>query len=231
MIDPTYGESPSDFKKTVLRHQNFLARFNKAFVNSYTPSLREYHSRTKKNAATTIKTGEVVMVHDEKPRNLWKMAVVESLITNVDDLQPAVPIRDGQVDQFACYIRLGYPYKPTHKRIQRDRQMIQTAHLRDQASRVPRPDQNAEQQRRRKTESVGSPKSNFRRPAVCQTKSFQICQFSNFFLQNYFKVATMSSCLPPLWRSGSVTREEAGVHLAHEGFRDQLSSLQKTNTT
>ncbi|KZS08197.1 Uncharacterized protein APZ42_027900 [Daphnia magna] len=80
ILDLSYAERPNELKKALVRHQTLLKQFEKRFINSYLPALREYHQATKKGQTTVIKEKDVVLVHDEKPRKEWKLAVVENLI-------------------------------------------------------------------------------------------------------------------------------------------------------
>ncbi|XP_045025116.1 uncharacterized protein LOC123469835 [Daphnia magna] len=83
-LDSSYAERPNELKKALVRHQTLLKQFEKRFINSYLPALREYHQATKKDQATVIKERDVVLIHDEKPRKEWKLAVVENLIRSCD---------------------------------------------------------------------------------------------------------------------------------------------------
>ncbi|EFX63919.1 hypothetical protein DAPPUDRAFT_334814 [Daphnia pulex] len=92
-FDASYGDKPDELKKAVARHQTLLQHFGKRFLASYLPALREYHQATKKNNPTVIKERDVVLVHDDKPRKDWKMAVVEKLIRSQDGQIRAADIR------------------------------------------------------------------------------------------------------------------------------------------
>jgi hypothetical protein len=48
-------------------------------------ALRECHQTTGKNDQT-ISVGDVILVHDDVPRLLWKLAVVEELVPGKDGL-------------------------------------------------------------------------------------------------------------------------------------------------
>jgi len=54
--------------------------------------LREYHKTTGRNDQS-IKTGDVVLIHDDVPKTKWKMAVVEQLIRVIDGYVRAATIR------------------------------------------------------------------------------------------------------------------------------------------
>ena len=60
----------------------------------YLTSLREFNKISGHNDQV-IKVGDVVIVHDEKIRLQWRLAVVERLISGKDNLIRAAHIRMG----------------------------------------------------------------------------------------------------------------------------------------
>jgi hypothetical protein len=92
-FDASYGEKPDELKKAVARHQTLLRHFEKRFLASFLPALREFHQSTRKSHPTVVKEKDVVLVHDDKPRKNWKMAVVEKLIHSQDGQIRAADIR------------------------------------------------------------------------------------------------------------------------------------------
>ena len=84
MIDPTFGEKPSEIKKAVARHQKILTTFRKAFLKPSLPALQEQQQKTRASQPSTVKEGEVVMIHDDGPRNRWEMGVIENVIPSSD---------------------------------------------------------------------------------------------------------------------------------------------------
>ena len=76
LIDPTYGEVCGNAKVLA----NILQSFQKRWRHEYLTSLREVHRATGNNS-TSVKTGDVVLIHDDTPRTTWKMGVIEDLIT------------------------------------------------------------------------------------------------------------------------------------------------------
>lgn len=89
--DPTYGlvrEVDRRAKRQALTLQHFQRRWR----DEYLTSLREFHQATGKNKQT-IKVGDVVLVHDDTPRTMWKPAVIEELIRGNDGLVRAANIR------------------------------------------------------------------------------------------------------------------------------------------
>ena len=92
-LDSTYGERPDELKKAVIRHQSLIGHFKKRFLSSYLPALREYHQATRKSQPAVVKKEDVVLIHDEKPRKEWKLAVIENLIRSTDGEIRAADIR------------------------------------------------------------------------------------------------------------------------------------------
>ena len=58
-------------------------------------SLREFNNKISGHNKQTIRVGDVVVVHDEKPRMQWRLAIVEELIKGGDTLVCATHIRMG----------------------------------------------------------------------------------------------------------------------------------------
>lgn len=89
--DPCYNEHSrisKDAKTQALLLQHFTSRWK----NEYLTSLREFH-RTSGSNGCKIAAGDVVLVHDDGPRALWRLAVVEDLIHGGDGLVRAANIR------------------------------------------------------------------------------------------------------------------------------------------
>ncbi|XP_053380934.1 uncharacterized protein LOC123562061 [Mercenaria mercenaria] len=69
-----------------------LDHFWKRWRMEYLTALRESHRKSGTNEQM-IAVGDVVQIHDECPRNRWKLGVVEQLITGRDDRTRAATIR------------------------------------------------------------------------------------------------------------------------------------------
>ena len=89
--DPDYG-SASDMRQRVTTQARILERFWNRWRHEYLTSLREFHRTTGTNEQS-IKSGDVVLVHNEGPRSTWKLAVIENLIRGSDGLVRAAHIR------------------------------------------------------------------------------------------------------------------------------------------
>ena len=91
--DPSYC-NPSDKTTRILfsRQAQIFEHFQNRWRQEYLTSLREYHKTTGKNDQS-VKTGDVVLIHDDVPRTKWKMAVIEQLIRGNDGYVRAATIR------------------------------------------------------------------------------------------------------------------------------------------
>ena len=66
-------------KSQALRLKHFESRWRKEYLTS----LREFHKNTGKNEQS-VRVEDVVLIHSEKARLLWHMAVIKSLIRGKD---------------------------------------------------------------------------------------------------------------------------------------------------
>ena len=91
LVDPNYGDD-SEIRRQNKLQAAILQRFWSRWQHKYLTLLREFH-RISRNNHQTIKVGDIVLVHDDKPRNSWKLAIIEELIRGNDGLVRAVNIR------------------------------------------------------------------------------------------------------------------------------------------
>ena len=89
--DPDYGNLTT-ITKRARRMALLLQHFRNRWKNEYLTSLREFHQTTGKNKQT-INIGDVVLVHDDKPRIKWKLAVIENLTEGKDGYVRSADIR------------------------------------------------------------------------------------------------------------------------------------------
>ena len=94
LLDPTFG-SVMDVDKRANSQAFLLSQFNSWWKHEYLTSLREYH-RAHGTNGQQIKTGDVVLVHDDTPRVNWRLAVIEELVRGNDGLVRAAKIRTTQ---------------------------------------------------------------------------------------------------------------------------------------
>ena len=89
-IDPSYGDTNSIRRRAKVLAA-MLQDFQKRWRNDYRTSLREFH-RTSGDTHQVIKKGDVVIIHDEAHCTMWKIAVVNDLITGRDGIVRAATL-------------------------------------------------------------------------------------------------------------------------------------------
>ncbi|EFX70010.1 hypothetical protein DAPPUDRAFT_113063 [Daphnia pulex] len=85
------GNFRRHLRKCHPRPQEALRQFKSH--QEYLTSLRERHNVSNKRFESTVKIGDVVLVHNEGPRLEWKLAVIEKLIIIPDGEVRATKIR------------------------------------------------------------------------------------------------------------------------------------------
>ena len=74
-------------------HRRLLTdQFWKRWKQEYLTSLREFHRTTGTNTQK-VTVGDIVQIHDDSPRNTWKVAVIDSLVYGKDGLARSAVIR------------------------------------------------------------------------------------------------------------------------------------------
>ena len=91
LVDPNYGED-SEIRRRNKLQASILQRFWSRWRHEYLTSLREFNRISGSNHQT-IKVGDIVLVHDDKPRYSRKLAKIEELIRRNDGLVRAANIR------------------------------------------------------------------------------------------------------------------------------------------
>ena len=88
--DPDFGDTniQTRAKKQGALLQHFWTRWRQEYLTG----LREFHQTSGSNVQT-IKSGAIVLVHDDTPRLTWRLAVVEDTISGQDGLIRAANIR------------------------------------------------------------------------------------------------------------------------------------------
>ncbi|XP_053389692.1 uncharacterized protein LOC128552674 [Mercenaria mercenaria] len=93
--------------KRIRVQRELINRWWARWKSDYLTSLRERHTQSSRNEQT-IRVGDVVQVHDDGSRLLWKLAVVEELVPGRDGLIRAAKIRTGSGHTTRPIVRL-YP--------------------------------------------------------------------------------------------------------------------------
>ena len=95
--DPDYiptDISTKELTKRAKYHKIVIQAFWTRWPKEYLTSLREYNSYQKKTSnKTAIAIGDVVLIHDNVPRNQWKIGVVTDSHKGKDGLVRAVSLR------------------------------------------------------------------------------------------------------------------------------------------
>ncbi|CAG2219910.1 unnamed protein product [Mytilus edulis] len=80
-------------KQTRYNHEiTLIEHFAKRWRMKYLNGLREFH-RVAGDKSAHVKVGSVVQIMDNSPRMMWKLAVIEDLITGNDGVVRAVKLR------------------------------------------------------------------------------------------------------------------------------------------
>ncbi|XP_068739228.1 uncharacterized protein [Montipora capricornis] len=99
--DPDYILTDISTKEVMKRakyHEIVIQAFWTRWQKEYLTSLREYNSYQKKTSnKTTVATGDVVLIHDNVPRNQWKIGVITDLHKGKDGLVRSVSLRINSV--------------------------------------------------------------------------------------------------------------------------------------
>ena len=89
--DPTFGDASRTHKRANVQAIT-LRDFETRWHHGYLTSLRDHH-RTSGTNIQSVKKGDVVIVHDDTPHMMWKLAVNENLTGGRDRLMQATMIR------------------------------------------------------------------------------------------------------------------------------------------
>ncbi|CAG2226215.1 unnamed protein product [Mytilus edulis] len=94
-INPVRMTCPSYFTEANKRFNHkvtLIEHFAKRWRMEYLTGLREFH-RVAGDQSAHVKIGSVVQIMDNSPRMMWKLAVIEDLITGKDGVVRAVKLR------------------------------------------------------------------------------------------------------------------------------------------
>ena len=89
--DPDYIDGTT-MRKQLSNHTRILMHFQSRWRKEYLTSLREFH-RAVGNNQQRVKVGDVILIHDDKPRLNWKLAVIKELVEGNDGLVRAANVR------------------------------------------------------------------------------------------------------------------------------------------
>ena len=92
--DENLEEDEISLNSRVKYIRTLIQHYERRWKNEYLTELREYQRSQNKIPAKQVKTGDVVLIHDEKlPRNSWRLGKVEELIQSKDGHVRACKLR------------------------------------------------------------------------------------------------------------------------------------------
>ena len=109
--DPDF-HSAEQLRIRVDRQGILLKHFQSRWRKEYLTALREVHRTTGTNEQT-VKIGEVVQIHDDTPRQQWKLGVIEELVKGNDGFIRSVTVRTANGRTNRPIARL-YPLEVVH---------------------------------------------------------------------------------------------------------------------
>ena len=104
-------ESAKDLTRRAKYHQKIMQAFWKQWQREYLTGLREQHSsqKNKNISGERVARGKVVLIHDETPRNQWKLGVIIQLHQGKDELVRSVTLRTAKGNLISRPIEKLYP--------------------------------------------------------------------------------------------------------------------------
>lgn len=125
--DPDYIPSEMStkaLKKRAQYQKTLIKAFWTRWKTEYLTSLREHHTCRKRILnKKAVAIGDVVLIHDNTPRNQWKIGVVTSLHTGKDGLARSVSLRVPSGKELSRPIEKLYPLEmsdlPTDKNMEK----------------------------------------------------------------------------------------------------------------
>ncbi|XP_078370371.1 uncharacterized protein LOC144654153 [Oculina patagonica] len=104
-------ESAKELTRRAKYHQKIMQSFWKQWQREYLTGLREQHSsqKNKNISGESVARGKVVLIHDETPRNQWKLGVIIQLHQGKDELVRCVTLRTAKGNLLSRPIEKLYP--------------------------------------------------------------------------------------------------------------------------
>ena len=118
--DENFETTTEPLQRSVKHLNTVINHFWRRWSKEYLLELRESHRcRLTNKEAPSVKTGDVVLIHDEdKPRGLWRLARVQRLLAGRDgEVRGAVlhvPNRNGRPSTLQCPVQRLYPLEINH---------------------------------------------------------------------------------------------------------------------
>ena len=109
--DYTLKEPAKDLTKRMKYLQKLTQAFWKQWQKEHLTNLREQRAshKNKPKSEDTVNKGKVVLIHDDTPRNQWKLGVIIQLHRGKDGLVRSVTLRTAKRNQISQPIEKLYP--------------------------------------------------------------------------------------------------------------------------
>lgn len=112
--DPDYPPPGQETIKTLNKRAKYHDRLMRSLWSQwrkeYLTSLREIlNIKGKRGISAIVKQGEVVIIHDNTPRNQWKLGVIRTLLPGKDGVVRAVKLRTSRGNELTRPIEKLYP--------------------------------------------------------------------------------------------------------------------------
>ena len=126
--NPSAETNQSDMVRKARHHQKLREHFWRRWRAEYLTSLRE-HDKVKNHPGTrNIQHGDIVLIHDDTPRNKWKLGVVIKLHPGKDGLTRAATLRTANRRELSRPIEKLYPLEVQTSMDQRNIEAIHEDH-------------------------------------------------------------------------------------------------------
>ena len=133
----TPQELAKDLPKRDNYHQKIIQSFWKQWQKEYLTSLREQSSsyRNKPLSGETVAEEKLVLIHDDTPRNQWKLGIIVQLQHGKDGLVRSVTLKTAKGNLLSRPIEKLYPIEVSAEVIKDSHQDTQT----EETSKTTRP--------------------------------------------------------------------------------------------
>lgn len=97
-----------------------LQAFWQQWQKEYLTSLREQHSSQRKKhfSGETVTVGKIVLIHDEPPRNQWKLGIITQLHQGKDGHARFVTLRTAKGNHISRPIEKLYPIEASREEVE-----------------------------------------------------------------------------------------------------------------
>ena len=111
-VDDNYDVTGNDLREKFSKLSKILDEFWNRWHADYLLALRERSAKTS-HGSKTAKVGDIVIIHDEKPRSIWKLGVVTRVFPGIDGVVRSAKVRTSNSEVSRPLIKL-YPLELNH---------------------------------------------------------------------------------------------------------------------